>query len=354
MRTKFRSVVFRITEGFAELIYARDSRRENQLHVAARTTELYEAFASGVDGDVPDFLDDAFASRLGDLVKETRGIDLANFLSGAVFKRVVNASFEPVGVRTAALIDGVRDLVQVATLTLVREEAAEFPKLAPQFEAAVEQLMEAKHEHATEAAETLREAELHVYTNNHSYMDTVTKFKRCIANTADGGNGGNGEDFTDICKDFAAKAAAALALGSSNEDQGFREMQLSLHAYQAQLRVASFGSRVWKNEESQAEAHLRHAARRPLIARHKSAREPPGDTLRHQRRAPRRSHAPRRRCHPQPRPRRKIHQAPHRRPRTAQARSVTPRPTPVQRSARGDVQSSRWNVPRPPSLGARG
>lgn len=70
----------------------------------ARTHELYIKFGEDVKSDLPDFLTEGPEDKLRAYVMETRGVDLPNFMSGIVFKRVMDCAFE----KTVTDLDGVR------------------------------------------------------------------------------------------------------------------------------------------------------------------------------------------------------------------------------------------------------
>lgn len=92
-RAKLLDVVQTTTLRMHELITATDTAADKELHVAARTHDACTEFTRRVVDGVPDFLSDGQLASLATHVAESRGVYLANFLHGAVFRRVIKQSF---------------------------------------------------------------------------------------------------------------------------------------------------------------------------------------------------------------------------------------------------------------------
>lgn len=121
-------------------------------------------------------------------------------------------------------------------IKLIDEKTEEFPKLAPRLTSCFECLLDSQYDAAIEATQTYQAAEqAMVFTANHYYMDTITKYKAVLAEaqhevvTVD--EPPQQPHVSDISAEFLKSACDKVKGGLSNDEQAILELRVSLHAY---------------------------------------------------------------------------------------------------------------------------
>ena len=240
-RERFMSIILQLTGNVEDSVQGRHYSFDNNdpsLHISARSCELSEAFPRDVENELPAFLEDGFRPDLEARIKETRGVDLDNFMSGHVFKGFISTAFaSPLANHSEKLKHDVHDLVYDVIGKLAKELCVGFPKLQGCIlEVAQTILNERMIAVAGKLRDYLNAEQRRVFTQNHYYMDTLSKFKRaldvrgmpheeCARRRAE-----VSADL-DFSYAFIDKAKAEFMSGTSNQQQGTREMQVSLHVY---------------------------------------------------------------------------------------------------------------------------
>lgn len=59
-----------------------------KLHVASRVYDNFLSFQTGLEKAMPDFLTDTQYKQMDEMTRQTRGMQLSNFLASPVFNRV--------------------------------------------------------------------------------------------------------------------------------------------------------------------------------------------------------------------------------------------------------------------------
>lgn len=94
-REKFTMIVCQLSRDLEDSVSGRlYVLKDKSLNIPARSSALFQKFARDVQEGLPDFLSDEFKIELDDIVRETRGVDLDNFMSGPVFKTVIIGAFD--------------------------------------------------------------------------------------------------------------------------------------------------------------------------------------------------------------------------------------------------------------------
>lgn len=85
-----------------------------RLHVASRVYDNFLSFQSGLDKAMPDFLTDSQYKVMDEMTRQTRGMQLSNFLASPVFNRVYAESVAGrLGAPAEKLVREVREYVEV-------------------------------------------------------------------------------------------------------------------------------------------------------------------------------------------------------------------------------------------------
>ena len=261
---KFSSLIYQLTGNFEDSVCGRyfsfdGEDNDPSMNLSARSCELFEKFAANVEKQLPKFLEDPFKQQLDAIIKETRGVDLENFMSGSVFKGLVSKAFtSPLASHSESLKHEVHNLVHNLFSTLAEKLCVDFPKMHGYILEVVETILDEQMNCVSSALNILLKAERnHVYTQNHYYMDTITKFRRILDLTRthetviqSGMHSGqldhldeldlSGMEAEGISPDFISSSSQELASGASNHNQGIREMQVSLHVYSKVVRKRVF------------------------------------------------------------------------------------------------------------------
>lgn len=144
----------------------------------------------------------------------------------------------------------------------------------------------------------LKAEQSHVFTQNHYYMDTITKFRAAVVAYDPGRMGWEPEVCAaGIPTDFLRAAHIELKRGSSNASQGLREMQVSLFSYSKVMQKRVFDivpmvvrdaliSDVCSNLRTKLMSHAAHHASR---LEHAMSQDP--ETVRLRERKPRALHS---------------------------------------------------------------
>lgn len=90
----FNGIAQDIMGSFSALKDSRQLFNEPFMNICARLHEFSCHFERSVKEGLPDFLHDDYREKLLDFIKETRGINLANFMSGPVFLRSLYDAFD--------------------------------------------------------------------------------------------------------------------------------------------------------------------------------------------------------------------------------------------------------------------
>lgn len=220
-----------------------------RLHVASRVYDNFLSFQSGLEKAMPDFLADSQYKVMDEMTRQTRGMQLSNFLASPVFNRVYA---ESVAGRLATpaekLVREVREYVEhtlgsahwsrregsAALLfrahqptvrvpcsspplsflnvpapvpvpprppraALVAKHFAEFPKCQPVVKDALAALLDEAQDKATSLVQGLVEQQRHIFTLNPWYGNAITSFRAGVA----------------IVRETPAQAAAASSSGSN-------------------------------------------------------------------------------------------------------------------------------------------
>ena len=238
-RNKFTSVVCQLSRELDDTVSGRlysVGQQDKSLNIPARSSELFEKFAKSVSTELPNFLSDEFTSELEETIKETRGVDLANFMSGPVFKAVVTGAFDaPLATHSETLTHETHVLIHGVITQFVEKLSSGLPNLPGYIIEVVDALLEDRMSRVSSTLDILLKAEQrHVFTQNHYYMNTLTKFRSAAAS-------GTSDTFLPgMSADFLTRATHELRQGSSNAQQGVREMQVSLYAYSKVLQKRVF------------------------------------------------------------------------------------------------------------------
>lgn len=252
-RDKFTTIVCQLSRDLEDTVSGRfhsvdATDKDKSLNIPARSYELFEKFTQDVREKLPNFLDDAFKSQLAEIVKETRGVDLANFISGAVFKDLITGAFDaPLATHSESLKHETHKLIHGVISKFAEKLSSGLPNLRGYIIEVVDALFDDRMTRLGSTLDVILKAERsHVFTHNHYYMDTITKFRAAVNEyPAEPGIKPPSMSLYDILKDgipraFLATAHSELKSGSSNADQGLREMQVSLYAYSKVLQKRVF------------------------------------------------------------------------------------------------------------------
>ena len=169
--------IMRDFSGLVDQTYT--ASNDKSIAISARFYELAEAFKGGVKSAVPNPFSDGEKTKLKELVKENRGINLCNFLSGPVFRRVINDMFcMPLEDQCDILMDGVFTLVDTALRKLVEVHTKHHVKLRPMLLEKVESFLSEHRACADRAVREVLACEDYAFTLNHFYQETLDKFRQ--------------------------------------------------------------------------------------------------------------------------------------------------------------------------------
>lgn len=227
--------------------------QDKSLNIPARSSELFEKFARDVQEGLPNFLSDEFKTRLDEIIQETRGVDLDNFMSGPVFKAVISGAFDaPLATHSESLKQETHKLIRSFITNFSKKLSSALPNLFGYVMEVVDAFLDDRITSTGNTLDIILKAEQsHVFTQNHYYMDTITRFRAAV-DAYDSTCYSDDSDIhtldihtrespeAGILKEFVETASLEFKSGSSNASQGLREMQVSLYAYSEVLRKRVF------------------------------------------------------------------------------------------------------------------
>jgi len=230
-------------------LYANFDDPKCPLNLVARYTELFERYSSGVHGDLPNFLSEEYRGELDVLVKQTRGVHLDNFIDSKICKRRLSDAFDgPLDRHTQEMTDKAHKLVLVAISELVQPLCEGLPRLRGFIIGIAEELLQERKSEVSNTLDIILAAEKHqMFTQNHYYMDTITRIRKDSSMPATRTNPTTGKpEYTPVSvtgegmKEFIKTSREEFAKGESNHDQALTEMQVTLHVYAKVLKKRVF------------------------------------------------------------------------------------------------------------------
>ena len=246
-RTKMTMIQFAITTDYSNILIAKSNFNEKQMNICARFDEFTKTFKQKLQDGLPEFLGNEYYHSLQEEIKEIRGINLSNFLSGPLFTRLINNAFaDPVEEGTETLLNSTSQLVLAALKVIFAKQTHEYPRLCTVLEEIANEILNEQMAKAEAVIEPLLEAENAIsLTLNDKYMENLNSFKMSIQfGTHRGDDTEQALDtgvgmLSAVLREFVEKSVEAankvtdVVTGHSTD---IYEMQLSLKCY-ATLRV---------------------------------------------------------------------------------------------------------------------
>jgi dynamin 1-like protein len=231
---KFVSIAQQINNQFSELKDGRSLSDDQTMNICARFHEHSLVFDETVRKGLPNFLDDEYKHFLHNHIKETRGVNLANFMSGPVFLRSIGEAFEaPVADGVAALLDNSFDLVAEVFIKIVKKAAAQYPLLEALLLDVVESVVDNGKAEAGASIDTLLKAENVVALTLHpDYMKSIEAYKsNLMSPTSDEANIASSSILGQAISSFLQTTKKKLLDTLDKTAADIFEMQVSLHCY---------------------------------------------------------------------------------------------------------------------------
>lgn len=240
--TKFVEIARAITGKFSELMDGRIMCDDQSMNICARFHEQSSQFQETVEQGLPNFLDEAYRTVLHDLVKETRGVNLANFMSGPVFLRSIHEAFEkPISDGVTVLLDNSFDLVTMVFKAIIEKASEEYPLLGALLWDVVEREVEQGKSEVNDVISTLLDAENVVaLTLNPTYIKSIEAFKSNMMAYQSTDLNEEGEEATEgifsfmltkALSSFTKTMKRTLKDKTNQTAADIFEMQVSLHCY---------------------------------------------------------------------------------------------------------------------------
>ena len=230
-----------ITTSFNELMEGRILSDDSSMNICARFHEFSSNFQDTLQQGLPNFLNDKYRDFLHSYVKETRGVNLANFMSGPVFVRSINQAFDtPISDGVADLLDNSFDLVGGVWRRIIEKASEEYPLLGALLGDVVESEVEGGKREVNILIETLLDAEKVVaLTLNPAYMKSIEAFKNNMMLLGDDGEDQNPTTeenrpygiLGNVLFSFLKDTKTKLQSKSNQTAADIFEMQVSLHCY---------------------------------------------------------------------------------------------------------------------------
>lgn len=234
-RLNFFDIVQRITGEFTKRKDGRSVTDDPALNLCARFHESVYVFRQSLEQGLPNFLGNDFATALEKIVKESRGVDLENFMSGPVFLKCIYDAFEiPLARGLSTLVDDTSSRVADIFHVIVNQHAGEFPQLVALLTDVIEAEVEASKLAMHEFLAILLLAEKDIaLTLNPIYNKTISQFKKTFMYMCKDADEAVSSEFTMGSKltSFLKRTKKTLSSAVTATAADVYEMQVSLHCY---------------------------------------------------------------------------------------------------------------------------
>lgn len=208
-------------------------------NLAARVHEVTVALGNNTREQQPTFLTDDVEHQLRSAHTEGLGYNLADFMQASVFRSAFHDAVAPVLKAEAAIAaEATHECVIACFDALVDHHLGD--GVTPAIRTAVKQhfgdVLNRTVAEATAFIDRLQRDEANVtHTDNHYYMQTITKFKEKVAQhshewKSHRNTHGHGCEAEDLPEEFMRSVALSFGNGS-NDALAIRTMQISLYAY---------------------------------------------------------------------------------------------------------------------------
>ncbi|WVZ56334.1 hypothetical protein U9M48_006882 [Paspalum notatum var. saurae] len=144
-------------------------------HGTARVVEMLNRCAKKLPRECPRRADELFLTEEMNVLEETTGINLPNFLPRSAFHVMLKKKLEMVGQVPQDLVNEVWDYVEDLVMKILLQHSENFPQVQSSCRRAIQSLMEKTRARSAQHVKELIEMELVAdYTANPDYMNTWT------------------------------------------------------------------------------------------------------------------------------------------------------------------------------------
>lgn len=208
-----------------------DDYDENEMHMAARLDTMFKKFATEVRESSSKFMSKEFRMVCSEAIAESRGMSLANILSHPVLQQIIRKEVKKIEPIAQNIVLNSRRYAEEVAHRVADDSVEGYPRICSLMRTSVTASLDSAQVRCTEFVERIMKKELAiVYTNNHYYMDTVTKVQEFVQQTR--------TQRTNYARANATPPEVNFDMENfdvddimSNEDQASLQMQINIYAY---------------------------------------------------------------------------------------------------------------------------